>query len=149
MGWEKIFERDRTRTCNPQIRSLVPYPLGHTVSVEHPCHLRIHILEPSKPCCNRRKCERRSKYHLRPPDGVAALSWRHLVSCHRTFIWRVKGMNLNDSLLFLSWKEHLLLNLVLISLSDIWRGVRSYAQCGCNVLAKFWRLVGCFKRLDW
>ena len=24
------FERDRTRTCNPQIRSLVPYPLGHT-----------------------------------------------------------------------------------------------------------------------
>ena len=29
------------------------------------------------------------------------------------------------------------------------RGVRSYAQCGCNVLAKFWRLVGCFKRLDW
>ena len=29
------------------------------------------------------------------------------------------------------------------------RGVRSYAQCGCNVLAKFWRLVGCSKRLDW
>ena len=26
----KNFERDRTRTCNPQIRSLVPYPLGHT-----------------------------------------------------------------------------------------------------------------------
>ena len=23
---------DRTRTCNPQIRSLVPYPLGHKVS---------------------------------------------------------------------------------------------------------------------
>ena len=23
------------------------------------------------------------------------------------------------------------------------RGVRSYVQCGCNVLAKFWRLVGC------
>ena len=31
----------------------------------------------------------------------------------------------------------------------LWRGVRSYAQCGCNVLAKFWRLLGCFKRLDW
>ena len=31
----------------------------------------------------------------------------------------------------------------------LWRSVRSYAQCGCNVLAKFWRLVGCFKRLDW
>ena len=29
------------------------------------------------------------------------------------------------------------------------RGVRSYAQCGCNVLAEFWRLVGCSKRLDW
>ena len=29
------------------------------------------------------------------------------------------------------------------------RGVRSYTQCSCNVLAKFWRLVGCSKRLDW
>ena len=29
------------------------------------------------------------------------------------------------------------------------RGVRYCAQYGCNVLAKFWRLVGCFKRLDW
>ena len=28
----KRIDRDRTRTCNPQIRSLVPYPLGHTVS---------------------------------------------------------------------------------------------------------------------
>ena len=27
-------ERDRTRTCNPQIRSLVPYPLGHTPSLD-------------------------------------------------------------------------------------------------------------------
>ena len=27
----KGIDRDRTRTCNPQIRSLVPYPLGHTV----------------------------------------------------------------------------------------------------------------------
>ena len=27
---KKEFDRDRTRTCNPQIRSLVPYPLGHT-----------------------------------------------------------------------------------------------------------------------
>ena len=27
----KDIGRDRTRTCNPQIRSLVPYPLGHTV----------------------------------------------------------------------------------------------------------------------
>ena len=29
------------------------------------------------------------------------------------------------------------------------RGVRYCAQCGFNVLAKFWRLVECFKRLDW
>ena len=29
-GPKSCFERDRTRTCNPQIRSLVPYPLGHT-----------------------------------------------------------------------------------------------------------------------
>ena len=39
----KRFDRDRTRTCNPQIRSLVPYPLGHTtygsnlVSNPHAC----------------------------------------------------------------------------------------------------------------
>ena len=25
-------DRDRTRTCNPQIRSLMPYPLGHTAA---------------------------------------------------------------------------------------------------------------------
>ena len=30
----KGVDRDRTRTCNPQIRSLVPYPLGHTVSYD-------------------------------------------------------------------------------------------------------------------
>merc|ERR1711867_140456 len=29
----KRIDRDRTRTCNPQIRSLVPYPLGHMVLV--------------------------------------------------------------------------------------------------------------------
>ena len=31
--WNKITypDHDRTRTCNPQIRSLVPYPLGHMV----------------------------------------------------------------------------------------------------------------------
>ena len=27
---ENFFDRDRTRTCNLQIRSLMPYPLGHT-----------------------------------------------------------------------------------------------------------------------
>ena len=28
----KTIDRDRTRTCNPQIRSLMPYPLGHTAA---------------------------------------------------------------------------------------------------------------------
>ena len=27
--YTKDFDLDRTRTCNPQIRSLMPYPLGH------------------------------------------------------------------------------------------------------------------------
>ena len=30
----KSFDRDRTRTCNPQIRSLMPYPLGHAAADE-------------------------------------------------------------------------------------------------------------------
>ena len=30
---KKVDDRGRTRTCNPQIRSLVPYPLGHTAPV--------------------------------------------------------------------------------------------------------------------
>ena len=29
---KRIVDHDRTRTCNLQIRSLVPYPLGHMVS---------------------------------------------------------------------------------------------------------------------
>ena len=29
----KYFDRDRSRTCNPRIRSTVPYPLGHTILV--------------------------------------------------------------------------------------------------------------------
>ena len=38
LSWEtqeNIFDRDRTRTCNPQIRGLVPYPLGHTTLLIH------------------------------------------------------------------------------------------------------------------
>ena len=39
--WNKITypDHDRTRTCNPQIRSLVPYPLGHMVLELLPSHL--------------------------------------------------------------------------------------------------------------
>ena len=32
-GQKSSVDRDRTRTCNPQIRSLMPYPLGHTAAV--------------------------------------------------------------------------------------------------------------------
>ena len=30
---EKKFDPGRTRTCNPQIRNLIPYPLGHRATV--------------------------------------------------------------------------------------------------------------------
>ena len=30
----------------------------------------------------------------------------------------------------------------------LWRGVRSCVQCGCTVLAKLWRLVGCTKMVS-
>ena len=30
-----------------------------------------------------------------------------------------------------------------------WCQILCTAQCSCNVLAKFWRLVGCSKRLHW
>ena len=51
--WQaKGIDRDRTRTCNPQIRSLVPYPLGHTVSVSIECLQWCLVLLPSTPCCN-------------------------------------------------------------------------------------------------
>ena len=43
-----IDDRDRTRTCNPQIRSLMPYPLGHTASVKYNCtNIEVH---PSIKC---------------------------------------------------------------------------------------------------
>ena len=35
-------EHDRTRTCNPQIRSLVPYPLGHMPLLHNTCFQRNH-----------------------------------------------------------------------------------------------------------
>ena len=34
-SYKKKTDRDRTRTCNPQIRSLVPYPLGHMANNDH------------------------------------------------------------------------------------------------------------------
>ena len=38
--FKKFIDRGRTRTCNPQIRSLVPYPLGHTPFA---CGREVHL----------------------------------------------------------------------------------------------------------
>ena len=46
-----------------------------------------------------------------------------------------------------SWSMIILV--IMMRIIMLRRGVRSYVQCGCNVLAKFWRLVGCSKRLHW
>ena len=46
-----FFDRDRTRTCNPQIRSLVPYPLGHTT-----LDGKIVMLLCVTPVCCKRDC---------------------------------------------------------------------------------------------
>ena len=47
-------------------------------------------------------------------------------------------------LLSINWSPQTLLTSL-----GLRRSVRYSAQCGCNVLAKFWRLVGGFERLDW
>ena len=48
--FKKSFDPGRTRTCNPLIRSQMPYPLGHrTFTGEHsacPCFL-LNFLQPS------------------------------------------------------------------------------------------------------
>ena len=49
---KKVFDRGRTRTCNPQIRSLVPYPLGHTASVMEVKDQWGPVFFPNKACCN-------------------------------------------------------------------------------------------------
>ena len=46
-----------------------------------------------------------------------------------------------------SWSMIILV--IMMRIIMLRRGVRSYVQCGCNVLAKFWRLVGCSKSLHW
>ena len=48
----KNIDRDRTRTCNPQIRSLVPYPLGHTTTDSRLVHLTCVYLLCCKQDCN-------------------------------------------------------------------------------------------------
>ena len=63
--YKKDFDHDRTRTCNPQIRSLVPYPLGHTVSVSIECHQWCLVLLPSTPCCNNLRAKTIKSVQLR------------------------------------------------------------------------------------
>ena len=46
-------------------------------------------------------------------------------------------------------KTSIVVTMKMLSVVTIRRGVRSYVQCGCNVLAKFCRLVGCSKSLHW
>ena len=48
---KKGIDSDRTRTCNLQIRSLAPYPLGHTVSYFTGDFQPTYFL-CIKPCCN-------------------------------------------------------------------------------------------------
>ena len=49
-------EHDRTRTCNPQIRSLVPYPLGHMPLLHNTCFQRNHFTNlPSAAFSNRKE----------------------------------------------------------------------------------------------
>ena len=48
----EVFDHDRTRTCNPQIRSLVPYPLGHTVLYDSKGSLSGNITLLFNACCN-------------------------------------------------------------------------------------------------
>ena len=52
VGAKNVIDRDRTRTCNPQIRSLVPYPLGHTVSLGWRAPLPNLEKTSSKCACN-------------------------------------------------------------------------------------------------
>ena len=46
-----------------------------------------------------------------------------------------------------SWSMIILV--IMMRIIMLRRGVRSNVQSGCNVLAKFWRLLGCSKSLHW
>ena len=48
----KITDHGRTRTCNPQIRSLVPYPLGHAATVTNTAATSHHMGPDSNSDCN-------------------------------------------------------------------------------------------------
>ena len=70
----KGIDRDRTRTCNPQIRSLVPYPLGHTV-------LCVGWISPITPSVashqNMLQSSVKTTFHLHKKKAVLELSLSH------------------------------------------------------------------------
>ena len=41
---KKNFDPGRTRTCNPLIRSQMPYPLGHRANLKYQCIYPIYTL---------------------------------------------------------------------------------------------------------
>ena len=79
MYWyTKSIDRDRTRTCNPQIRSLVPYPLGHTVLHVWWTSPIMPMLLPITACCN----DLQTKTTLHIYKERLSLSWNGKVrSC--------------------------------------------------------------------
>ena len=93
---KKVIDRDRTRTCNPQIRSLVPYPLGHTVSY-WPIVLHLDLGKTSSNCgCNPTKDPLMQKpasrwqrltssaaYLASLPTVQAFSSWKRSHKCRR------------------------------------------------------------------
>ena len=76
--WKKDDDRGRTRTCNPQIRSLVPYPLGHTAPVGWVRQLANIAFQNSKQCCNETPFD--SKEWRRPNLSTAKKRTHHFYS---------------------------------------------------------------------
>ena len=54
-GENENVDPGRTRTCNPLIRSQMPYPLGHRTlgsNIDHPLRFDVQQLQPSYPAQN-------------------------------------------------------------------------------------------------
>ena len=79
-----IPDRDRTRTCNPQIRSLMPYPLGHTAAGGRQPEIVVHsrLLResriPQRESCEQRKGRILSLYPKEPATSAGGTP----PSCH-------------------------------------------------------------------
>ena len=71
---QKVFDHGRTRTYNPQIRSLVPYPLGHAATSSS-CIQRKHVLSKKEWRRKRRDTLGEEKGRTFPLEG-SKMSWR-------------------------------------------------------------------------